>query len=49
MQPPLRMYFTAPTKGLIWLPPSIYAKSNQENIPAHILKALKEELVEGYE
>ena len=42
------IYFTESTKGLIWLL-TIYAKSNKENIPAHILKALKEELVDGYE
>ncbi len=42
------IYFTVPTKGLIWLL-TIYAKSDQENIPAHILKVLKEELVDGYE
>ena len=42
------IYFFAPAKGLIWLL-TIYAKSNKENIPAHILKALKEELVDGYE
>lgn len=37
------IYFAAPSKGLIWLL-TIYAKSNKENIPAHILKTLKEEL-----
>ncbi len=42
------IYFFAPAKGLIWLL-TIYAKSNKENIPSHILKALKEELVDGYE
>lgn len=42
------IYFVDITKGLIWLL-TIYAKSNQENIPSHILKALKEELVYGYE
>ena len=41
------VYFTAPSKGLIWLL-TIYAKSNKENIPAHILKALKEELINDY-
>ncbi len=42
------IYFAAPSKGLIWLL-TIYAKSNKENIPAHILKTLKEELTNGYE
>jgi len=42
------IYFTVPTKGLIWLL-TIYAKSDQENIPAHMLKILKKELVDGYE
>lgn len=28
---------------------SSYAKSRQEDVPAHILKALREELVDGYE
>ena len=41
------IYFTELNKGLIWLL-TIYAKSNKDNIPAHILKALKEELVDGY-
>ncbi|MBL4585204.1 MAG: transcriptional regulator [Pseudomonadales bacterium] len=41
------IYFTAPTNGLLWLL-TIYVKSNKENIPAHILKALKEELIDGY-
>ncbi len=42
------IYFTESGKGLIWLL-TIYAKSSKENIPAHILKALKEELIDGYE
>ena len=42
------IYFATPAKGLLWLL-TIYAKSNKENIPAHILKALKEELIDGYE
>jgi hypothetical protein len=42
------IYFAAPSKGLIWLL-TIYAKSNKKNIPAHILKTLKEELINGYE
>jgi mRNA-degrading endonuclease RelE of RelBE toxin-antitoxin system len=33
-------------ENLIWLL-TIYAKSRQENAPAHILKALKEELING--
>ena len=42
------IYFTEPAKGLIWLL-TIYTKSKKENVPAHILKALKEELIDGYE
>jgi mRNA-degrading endonuclease RelE of RelBE toxin-antitoxin system len=42
------VYFIQLDNGLIWLL-TLYAKSNQENIPAHILKTLKEELVDGYE
>ena len=42
------IYYAAPSKGLIWLL-TIYAKSKKENIPAHILKALKKELVDDYE
>lgn len=42
------IYFTEPGKGLIWLL-TIYAKSNRKNIPAHILKTLKEALIDGYE
>ncbi len=42
------IYYASPTKGSIWLP-TIYAKSDRENIPAHILKALREELIDGDE
>ncbi len=42
------IYYAQVSGGLIWLL-TIYAKSSQENIPAHILKALKQELVDGYE
>jgi len=42
------IYFIQLDNGLIWLL-TIYAKSNQENVPAHILKALKEEFVNDYE
>jgi mRNA-degrading endonuclease RelE of RelBE toxin-antitoxin system len=42
------IYYTAASKGLIWLL-TIYTKSNKENIPAHILKALKEELIDDFE
>ena len=42
------IYFTESSKGLIWLL-TIYAKSNKENIPGYILKALKEELINSYE
>jgi putative component of toxin-antitoxin plasmid stabilization module len=41
------IYFSKPSKGFIWLL-TIYTKSSQENIPAPILKALKEELVDDY-
>ena len=40
------VYFIQLGNGLIWLL-TLYAK--KENIPAHILKTLKEELVDGYE
>ncbi len=42
------IYYVQVSGELIWLL-TIYAKSSKENIPAHILKALKEELVDGYE
>lgn len=42
------IYFFQTSTGRIWLL-TVYAKSNQENAPAHILKALKEELVNGHE
>jgi putative component of toxin-antitoxin plasmid stabilization module len=42
------IYFAQTSVGLIWLL-TVYAKSSQENAPAHILKALKEELVNGHE
>lgn len=42
------IYFTEMGNGLIWLL-TIYSKSKKEDIPAHILKALKGELVDGYE
>mgnify|MGYP003958143181 FL=1 len=42
------IYFSEINKGLIWLL-TIYSKSSKGNIPAHILKALKEELIDGYE
>lgn len=42
------IYYAQVGNGLIWLL-TIYAKSSQENVPSHILKALKEELVDGYE
>lgn len=37
------IYFTRLTKGEIWLL-VIYAKNVQGNIPAHILKAIREEI-----
>ena len=40
------IYYNQPGESLIWLL-TIYAKSRQENAPAHILKALKEELING--
>ncbi len=42
------IYLATPARGLIWLL-TIYAKADRENIPTHILKALKEELVDGHE
>ena len=42
------IYYNQPSESLIWLL-TIYAKSKKEHAPAHILKALKEELVDGYE
>ena len=42
------IYYNQTDAGLIWLL-TIYAKSRQENVPANILKALQEELVNGYE
>ena len=38
------IYYNQIDENLIWLL-TIYAKSHQENAPAHILKALKEELI----
>ena len=35
------IYFTRLTSGEIWLL-VIYAKNERENIPSHILKAIKE-------
>ncbi|OQW94205.1 MAG: transcriptional regulator, partial [Beggiatoa sp. IS2] len=37
------IYYNRLTNGEIWLL-LIYAKSEQENIPAHILKAIKTEI-----
>ncbi|MEJ1337051.1 MAG: transcriptional regulator [Candidatus Sedimenticola sp. (ex Thyasira tokunagai)] len=42
------IYFATPPTGMIWLL-TIYAKSKKGNIPSHILKALKEELIDDYE
>ena len=42
------IYYSHPGDGLIWLL-TLYAKSSKDNVPAHILKALKEELIDGYE
>ena len=42
------IYFSQPAKGFIWLL-TIYAKSKQENIPAHILKVFREELIDDHE
>lgn len=42
------IYYNQMGESLIWLL-TLYAKSRQENAPSHILKALKEELVDGYE
>lgn len=40
------IYYNQLGENLIWLL-TIYAKSRQDNAPAHILKALKEELIHG--
>lgn len=40
------IYFNRLENGVIWLL-VIYAKAVQENIPAHFLKAIKEELDHG--
>src|SRR5438105_4225573 len=39
------IYFARNHRGEIWLL-TIYAKSGQDSIPGHILKALKEELID---
>ena len=39
------IYYNQIGKDLIWLL-TIYAKSHQKNAPSHILKALKEELID---
>ena len=41
------IYYNQFSSGLIWLL-TMYAKSKQENAPAHIVKAMKQELVSGY-
>lgn len=41
------IYYNQFTVGVIWLL-TMYAKSDQESAPVHILKALKKELVSGY-
>lgn len=41
------IYYNQFSSGLIWLL-TIYVKSKQKNAPAHIVKALKQELVSGY-
>ena len=41
------IYYNQHGESVIWLL-TIYAKSHQENAPAHILRALKEELIDGY-
>lgn len=42
------IYFSQPTQGLIWLL-TIYTKTEQENVPAHILKTLRKALVDDHE
>ncbi|MFH0957722.1 MAG: transcriptional regulator, partial [Pseudomonadota bacterium] len=39
------IYYWRNHRGQIWLL-TIYAKNEAENIPAHILKAIKEEIVD---
>ncbi|WP_027484364.1 transcriptional regulator [Rhodanobacter sp. OR87] len=40
------VYYVKLRDGRIWLL-AVYGKSMQENVPAHVLKALKEEFVHG--
>ena len=42
------IYYNQLSDSQIWLL-TIYAKSRQENAPARILRALKEELIGGYD
>ncbi|WP_083251298.1 type II toxin-antitoxin system RelE/ParE family toxin [Acidihalobacter yilgarnensis] len=42
------IYFCQTGESLIWLL-TIYAKSRQENAPAHILRGLRQELIDGQE
>lgn len=42
------IYYAQTSESLIWLL-TIYAKSRQENAPAHILRALRQELVNDHE
>ena len=42
------IYFSQQSQELIWLL-TIYAKSKQENVPAHILNALREALVDDHQ
>jgi len=42
------IYYNQLGESLIWLL-TIYAKSHQKNAPSHILKALKEELIDDDE
>lgn len=42
------IYYNQLGESSIWLL-TIYAKSRQENAPSYILRALKEELVDGHE
>lgn len=41
------IYFTRLASGEIWLLP-VYAKSARDNIPGHLLKAVREEIANGW-
>ncbi len=40
------IYFARAAKGVIWML-TIYAKNETENIPAHVLRKIRQELSDG--